>query len=132
MSDIAHAEIASAPSPDTSATSGSPASSKPRFDPRGLVLPVLFVAIWYAVTSLHLVNTKLIVPPVGVVTTGWHELADVNFYIGVALSLWRDLSGFVIGAVAGVAVGALIGVSRLADKLIGPTFHTARQISLFA
>jgi sulfonate transport system permease protein len=132
MSDIAHAEIASAPSPDATAASGSRASSKSRFDPRGLVLPVLFVAIWYAVTSLHLVNTKLIVPPVGVVTTGWHELADVNFYIGVALSLWRDLSGFVIGAVAGVAVGALIGVSRLADKLIGPTFHTARQISLFA
>lgn len=107
-------------------------SDKKRFDWRGLVLPVAFVLAWYGVTELHLVNTKLIVPPVGVVTTGWKELADVNFYIGVALSLWRDLSGFAIGALAGVAVGALIGVSRLADKLIGPTFHTARQISLFA
>lgn len=32
----------------------------------------------------------------------------------------------------GIAVGSLIGASRLADKIIGPTFHTARQISLFA
>lgn len=107
-------------------------SDKQTFDWRGLVLPVAFVALWYAVTSLHLVNTKLIVPPAGVLTTGWKELADFNFYLGVALSLWRDLSGFAIGALAGVAVGTLIGVSRLADKLIGPTFHTARQISLFA
>jgi len=107
-------------------------SDKKKIDLRGFVLPVAFVAIWYAVTALRLVNTKLIVPPVGVVTTGWHELGNVNFYIGVALSLWRDLSGFALGAFAGVAVGTLIGVSRLADKLIGPTFHTARQISLFA
>jgi sulfonate transport system permease protein len=113
--------------PDSSNT-----ARKASFDWRGLVLPVGFVLIWYAVTRLHLVNTKLIVPPVGVVTAAGKELADVNFYIGIALSLWRDLSGFALGAVAGIAVGSLIGVSRLADKLIGPTFHTARQISLFA
>jgi len=107
-------------------------ADKQGFDWRGLVLPVAFVAIWYAVTTLHLVNTKLIVPPWGVVTTAWTELAKPDFYLGIGLSLWRDLSGFTLGALAGVAVGALIGVSRLADKLIGPTFHTARQISLFA
>ncbi len=106
--------------------------NKKAFNWRGLVLPVAFIALWYAATSLHWVNTKLIVPPAGVVTTGIHELANADFYLGVALSLWRDLSGFLIGALAGVAVGSLMGVSRLADKVIGPTYHTARQISLFA
>ena len=110
----------------------SESSVSKRFDGRGLVLPIAFLLVWYAATALHLVNTKLIVPPLGVVTTGFKELANVDFYVGVGLSLWRDLSGFALGALAGVAVGALIGVSRLADKLIGPTFHTARQISLFA
>ena len=88
--------------------------------------------VWYAVTALELVNTKLIVPPAGVVSQGLKELVNANFYVGIGLSLWRDLSGFTLGALAGIALGALIGVSRLADKLIGPTFHTARQISLFA
>jgi len=112
--------------------SDTPKVNKAPFDWRGLVLPVAFIVIWYAVTALHLVNTKLIVPPGGVLTTAWAELANGSFYLGIALSLWRDLAGFTLGALAGVAVGTLIGASRLADKLIGPTFHTARQISLFA
>lgn len=117
-------------------TPASPQDTQPTrkrsFDWRGLVLPLAFIATWYAVTALNLVNTKLIVPPAGVVTTGLNELAKPDFYIGIGLSLWRDLSGFAIGTLVGVGVGALIGVSRLADKLIGPTFHTVRQISLFA
>lgn len=110
----------------------SPSNSKSVFDWRGLVLPVALVLVWYAATALELVNTKLIVPPAGVVAQGLKELGHANFYLGIGLSLWRDLSGFTLGALAGIAVGALIGVSHLADKVIGPTFHTARQISLFA
>src|SRR5690606_10791713 len=105
---------------------------KTPFDWRGLVLPAAFILVWYLATRLNLVDTKLIVPPGGVVSTGLQELGNPEFYVGVGLSLWRDLSGFTLGALAGVAVGVLLGVSRLADKLIGPTFHTARQISLFA
>ncbi len=107
-------------------------SKAPRFDWRGLVLPLIFLLAWYGATALSLVNTKLIVPPLGVLSTGWRELGNTDFYLGVALSLWRDLAGFTLGAAAGVVVGALIGLSRLADRIIGPTFHTARQISLFA
>lgn len=102
------------------------------FNWRGLVLPLALVAAWHAATALHLVNTKLIVPPIGVLATGLKELGNPDFYLGVAFSLWRDLSGFLLGAFAGIAVGSLMGASRLADKLIGPTYHTARQISLFA
>jgi sulfonate transport system permease protein len=101
-------------------------------DWRGFVLPIALIVIWYAVTSLKLVNTKLIVPPAGVVITGIKELSNSDFYLGIGLSLWRDLSGFALGSMIGIAVGSLIGASRLADKIIGPTFHTARQISLFA
>lgn len=114
------------------ASSTSPTSRLASFDWRGLVLPALLVLIWVIVTHLQLVNTRLIVPPVGVLKTGAQELANSDFYLGIGLSLWRDLSGFAIGSLLGVAVGVLLGVSRLADKLIGPTFHTARQISLFA
>lgn len=96
------------------------------------MLPTAFVALWFVSTQWHWVNTRLIVPPEGVVTTAIAELQRGSFYDGLAQSLWRDLTGFSIGAIAGIAMGTLIGVSRLADKLIGPTFHTLRQISLFA
>ena len=82
----------------------------PRIDWRGWVLPIAFIALWFIATQQHWVNTRLIVPPLGVLTTGWQELQQPSFYEGVALSLWRDLSGFAIGAIAGVALGTLIGV----------------------
>lgn len=101
-------------------------------DWRGFALPLLLLAVWWAVTALGWVNTKLIVPPLGVLKTGLATLTQADFYSGVLASLVRDLSGFSIGAAAGVGVGTLIGVSRWAERLIGPTFHTLRQISLFA
>jgi sulfonate transport system permease protein len=105
---------------------------KRSFDPRGLVLPALLIAAWALLTSLHAVNTRLIVPPAGVLRTALHTVADLSFWQGVLFSVGRDLSGFTLGALGGVALGTLLGVSRRADRLIGPTFHTVRQISLFA
>ncbi|WP_374319387.1 ABC transporter permease [Aquabacterium sp.] len=101
-------------------------------DWRAFVLPLAIILLWAAATQWHWVNTKLIVPPQRVLSAAFTELGQVDFYSGVGLSLWRDLSGFTAGALAGVAAGVLLGVSRFADKLFGPTFHTLRQISLFA
>lgn len=99
---------------------------------RGAVLPLALLALWWLVTEAGWVNTRLIVPPAAVLRTGAQALQDPLFYQGVLFSLGRDLAGFTAGAVAGLALGVLMGVSRWADRAIGPTFHTLRQISLFA
>ncbi|CAN7357023.1 ABC transporter permease [Rhizobacter sp. LjRoot28] len=107
-------------------------NSSRSFDWRGLVLPLLLLAAWTVATAFHWVDTRLIVPPAGVLRTAWRTLTDPQFQLGVLYSVARDLSGFVIGASAGVALGTLLGMSRWADHLIGPTFHALRQVSLFA
>jgi len=99
---------------------------------RGWVLPVFLLAVWQLATAQHWVNTKLIVPPIGVLTTGLKQVTQTDFYVGIVLSLGRDIGGFVAGALAGVALGVVVGVSSLADRVLSPTFHAARQISLFA
>lgn len=101
-------------------------------DLRPWVLPVTVLCLWALATSQGWVDTKVIVPPAQVLATAWGELFNETFYVGVALSLWRDLSGFAIGATAGVLLGVLLGVSPLARLVIGPTFHSLRQVSLFA
>jgi len=101
-------------------------------DWRGAAVPLAVLAVWWIVTTLGWVNTRLIVPPLGVLKTAASVLTQADFYRGVLASLVRDLSGFAIGAIAGIAVGALMGVSRWSNRVIGPTFHTLRQISLFA
>lgn len=109
-----------------------PSTRTARWDLRAYVLPALILIVWAALTLFDLVNTKVIVPPQLVVTTAFSELLHANFYAGVGMSLWRDLAGFSLGATAGIALGVLLGVSPLAALFIGPTFHTLRQISLFA
>lgn len=115
------------------AVAPSTAADRPRRrDLRGLALPAALLAAWWAVTALGAVDTRLVVPPLAVLRKALDTLAQPLFYSGVLASLARDLAGFALGAAAGLAVGALTGVSRWAERLIGPTFHTLRQISLFA
>ncbi len=109
-----------------------PSSRPVRWDLRAFVLPALILITWATFTLLDLVNTKVIVAPQLVVTTAFSELLRPDFYLGLGMSLWRDLAGFSLGATAGIALGILLGVSPLAALFIGPTFHTLRQISLFA
>lgn len=101
-------------------------------DWRGLMLPLALLAVWWTVTALAWVDTRLIVPPFGVIETALRTLGEADFYSGVLASLGRDLAGFTLGASAGIALGALMGMSRWAERSVGPTFHTLRQISLFA
>ena len=101
-------------------------------DLRGFVLPLAFLVLWYAVTALQLVNTKLIVPPGAVVAAAWDVVGSGQLLTGLRASLVRDLSGFAAGSTAGILFGLLLGVSRWAERLVGPTFHTLKQISLFA
>lgn len=102
------------------------------YDWRGFALPVILLAIWQTITITGLVDTRLIVPPAKVIETGWNYLINGQFFTGLKASLLRDLSGFALGSLAGIVFGALLGVSRWAERLIGPTFHALKQISLFA
>jgi len=101
-------------------------------DWRGWVLPVAFVALWSVASYFNWVNPKLIPPPYAVLETAWQQLFAEDFFTGLGASLFRNLSGFVIGGTAGILVGLALGFSRWFDHLFGPSFNALKQISLFA
>lgn len=115
-----------------SEASSKPAAGARRIDLRGWVPPLALLVVWWALTAAGWVNTKLIVPPGNVLHVAATTSGDGVFWQGVLFSVMRDVSGFAIGALGGVALGTLLGVSRWANRLIGPSFHTLRQVSLFA
>ena len=63
-----------------------------------------------------------------------HSLRDLiltgELWVHLRASLGRALAGLLLGGSAGIVTGALMAQSPLADRLIGPLFHSIRQVPL--
>ena len=99
---------------------------------RGLVLPAVAILLWWTLSRADLVNSALLVSPGKVLTTAADQITTGKLWRALGASLTRELTGFVIGTSAGLLLGALLGVSRWFNRLVGPSFNTFKQISLFA
>lgn len=99
---------------------------------RGWVLPAAILLVWWAAVAGDWSTSPLLVSPAAVWQRGVTQVASGELWVALSASLWRMGWGFAIGAAAGLAVGALLGWSRWAERLVGPSFHTLKQISLFA
>ncbi|WP_211243347.1 ABC transporter permease [Chitiniphilus eburneus] len=99
---------------------------------RGWVIPVMLLTLWWAAFRFGWTTSQLFVPLSKVVDTGLRMAGSGELAHALGASLYRMVLGFVIGTAIGLAVGTALGVSRLLENLIGPTFHTLKQVSLFA
>jgi sulfonate transport system permease protein len=99
---------------------------------RGVLLPVVALALWSIIAALHLVKSGLLVSPLAVLQAGWQQTASGALARALSASLAREASGFVIGTAGGLLLGSLLGFSRIARRMVGPSFDTFKQISLFA
>jgi sulfonate transport system permease protein len=99
---------------------------------RGWVVPLLLLGLWFFLTHFKLVNPLLLVKPDTVLVSAVQNFQEGAIVAPLLASLQRDLLGFAIGSLAGLAIGSAMGMSRLTDRLLGPTFHAAKQVALFA
>ncbi|MGY5776313.1 ABC transporter permease [Rhizobium sp. LEGMi135b] len=99
---------------------------------RGITLPILLLVAWQVSSRTGLVDTRFLPPLEDVVATGKRELIDNDLIGELGFSLMRNIAGFLIGCVLGVAFASLLALSRIADRLIMPTFNGLKQISLLA
>jgi sulfonate transport system permease protein len=99
----------------------------------GALLPLAALALALAEVSARLgwVSTTLLPAPSDVVRTlielGWRTVG-----LHVAASSARVAIGFALGASAGVALGALVGLSRTARALLDPGVQALRAIPSLA
>lgn len=99
---------------------------------RGWVIPAVLLVTWWAAVRFGWSTSPLLVAPSTVWHTAVEQASSGKLFAAIGASLRRDLIGFAIGAFGGLAFGAALGASRLFEKLAGPSFHTLKQISLFA
>jgi sulfonate transport system permease protein len=99
---------------------------------RGIVLPILLLALWEVSSRTGLVDPRFLPPLETIAGTAWKETLDGALLTHLGASLSRNLAGFAIGAMLGIAFGAALGLSRTAGQLFGPTFHAAKQVAVLA
>lgn len=99
---------------------------------QALLLPVLLLLAWELSTRFGWVNTRLLVPPTRVAERAWRELSEGGLLPQLAASLGRDLGGAALGSLLGIAAGSVMGVSRFWERVLGPSFHAAKQVAIFA
>jgi sulfonate transport system permease protein len=57
-------------------------------------------------------------------------LASCELAANLAATLGHMLSGLLIGGFAGLVLGGLMGISRPVELMVGPLYHTVRQVPL--
>jgi sulfonate transport system permease protein len=99
---------------------------------RGLVIPCGLLAAWAVVSHAGWVNPHLLVPPDRVLLAPFVNEEAANLWSALGASLLRMVVGFAAGTVLGGTLGILMGLSRTANRIVGPSFTAIRQITLFA
>ena len=99
---------------------------------RGVVVPLVAIALWQLITHYKLANVHLLASPAAVLKSLVEQVKSGDLFPQLLASLQRDLSGFALGAFVGLIVGSAMGTSRLADRLLGPSFDAAKQVAVFA
>ncbi|NDK31483.1 ABC transporter permease [Nesterenkonia haasae] len=99
----------------------------------GAAVPLLILGLWWLVTGpLNLFTPTQLPAPQRVLDAGLGLLEDGALYAHVGISVQRVLFGFLLGAITGLLLGSLLGLSRLADGLLHPTVGAFRAVPSLA
>lgn len=98
----------------------------------GLLLPVILAILWEGAVRAGLAEGRLMPPPSRILATLGAMAASGELWTHVAVTLWRVLVGFAIGAAAGILFGALSGAVEPVRRFIDPTLQALRAIPSIA
>lgn len=98
----------------------------------GTVVPLSVLLLLELASRAGWVAANLLPPPSEVLNTLWWLLQQGSLLSHVAASTARVLAGFAIGAVLALSIGALVGLSHRAERLLDPSFQALRAIPSLA
>jgi NitT/TauT family transport system permease protein len=90
----------------------------------GWIALLVVIAIWQAAASTGLVNSLFLPAPSAIVRALWQLVVSGALWQHISYSLMRIGSGWILGTIAGIAVGFSIGLFSHA-RSIGITFISA-------
>ncbi len=85
----------------------------------GIVVPLVLIVVWQVCGVMALLPRYIVAPNV-ILETWWDMARSGELAIDVGSSLFRQISGFLLGAAAGVTMGLISGVCRPVERFYDP------------
>ena len=98
----------------------------------GLILPLATALLYEAAFRLGLVQARLLPPPSRIIATLWEMAASGELTTHVVATSLRVLTGFALGSIIGMVLGAVTGSSARARRFLDPTLQALRAIPSLA
>jgi NitT/TauT family transport system permease protein len=106
-----------------------------------LAFPASVLIIWQILAVAGLYRRAILPPPTDIAAV-WYDLVtgtsgEAGRYSGTwwdhaLASLWRVYAGFAWSVALGIAVGLMIGLSRIVEKIFDPTIQVLRNVPVTA
>lgn len=97
-----------------------------------LALPLVLVVAWFATTATGIVKPYQFASPAAVLDELTELAAHGDLWANLGASIERVAIGFGLALVLALAIGALVGSSRLAERAIDPTLQAVRAVPSLA
>ena len=94
---------------------------------------VVLMAVWEGGVRLFGVPSFVLPPPSAIAMRFADDVTSQSVWGNAVVTLIEVIAGFVIAAVAGLAVGSLVALSRLAEQIVYPyilAFQTVPKVAL--
>lgn len=98
---------------------------------RRWVSPVAIIALWQLASSTGLLDERDLASPAQIAVSAADLVADGTLLSAIGVSVQRVALGFAIGAIAGLVLAVLAGLSRLGEDAIDPPMQMLRTLPHF-
>ncbi|HEV8440602.1 MAG TPA: ABC transporter permease [Methylomirabilota bacterium] len=89
---------------------------------------IVLLGGWQLLAGFGIINAFLLPPPTRIAAAAYELIGDGSLIRHVAASLERVLVGFLLAAVCGMALGVLLGWSRVVSEFFRPIVECLRPI----
>ena len=90
--------------------------------------PVALLVVWQIGSALRLIPERILPAPSLILDAGIDLARSGELVDALVVSGTRVVEGLVLGGVVGVAVGALVGLSRIAEATVDPPLQMLRAL----
>lgn len=108
-----------------------PVSARRRPVPRWVrraVVPVFLLALWQVLSASGVLEGDILASPGTIARTAGTLVSDGTLSSAMSVSLQRVAVGLAVGAVAGVGLALVSGLSRLGEDLVDPVVQMLRSV----